>query len=57
MKITITMSKPMYRLLLNGRKATADQPAIGGCKTHQGVIDYVNATFGLYGTVENIIIE
>jgi len=57
MKITITMSKPMYRLLLNGRKATADQPAIGGCKTHKGVIDYVNATFGLYGTVENIIIE
>ena len=57
MFISVTMSKDMYHLLLNGRKATTDQPGIKACGTHEKVVEYVNEAFGLLGQVTEVHVE
>ena len=39
MDISVTMSKTMYDLLLNGRKGTADMPGIKACVTPEKVAE------------------
>ena len=57
MNITVTMSKAMYDLLLNGRKPTVDTIGIKACGTHKKVVEYVDATFGLLGKVEEVVVQ
>lgn len=53
-KIIYTMPKEMYRLLLNGRKGSADEPGIKACGTYENVVKYVDETFGLLGVVVEV---
>lgn len=57
MGISVTMSKEMYMCLLNGKKATADMPGVKGLGTPEKVIEYVDNSFGLLGTVEEVIVR
>ena len=56
-KVAVTMSRDMYLLLLNGRKATAEIPGVRACKTHEGVIEYLNSYYGLRGIITEVIVE
>ena len=55
--ISVTMTKTMYDKLLKGRKATADEPGFSGCGTYEKVVEYVDAAFGLLGTVTEVIVQ
>lgn len=57
MDIQVTMTKEMYRILLNGRKATDDHPGVNGCGTPEKVTEYVDQTFGLLGHVTEVIAQ
>lgn len=57
MCISVTMSKEMYNLLLNGRKMTADTIGIKACGTPEKVVEYVNEAFGLLGQVMEVIVQ
>lgn len=51
------MSKAMYDLYIHGRKKTENLPEVRGFGDEQKLIDYINATFGLLGTVTDIQIK
>ena len=57
MDIQVTMTKEMYRILLNGRKATEDHPGVNGCGTPEKVAEYVDETFGLLGHVVEVVTQ
>lgn len=57
MSISVTMSKEMYMILLNGKKATSDAPGMKGCGTPEKVVEYINDTFGLLGNVEEVMVQ
>lgn len=50
------MSKKMYLLLLNGR-TRANGRRIRGCGSKQGVIAYINRTYGLLHPITDLKIE
>ena len=54
-EITVTMTKTMYDVLLNGHKGNADVPSIKGCGTPEKVVEYVDNMFHLLGTVKEVI--
>lgn len=56
-KITVTMTREMYELLLYGRKATKETPGVKACVTHDEVVRYVNQAYGLLGRVADVIAE
>jgi hypothetical protein len=51
------MSKAMYDLYIKGRKKTDNLPEIRGFGDKQKLIDYINETFGLLGTVTDIQVK
>lgn len=57
MDIQVTMTKEMYKVLLNGRKATEDHPGVNGCGTPEKLVQYVDDTFGLMGHVTEVIAQ
>ena len=57
-KIVYKMPKAMYDLLLRGRKSNGEESSfIKGCGTHENLVAYVDATFGLLGDVVEVIAE
>lgn len=52
--ISVTIPKPYYDLLLDGRKKAGDEIGIKGCGTYEKLVEYVNDTFGLLGTVTEV---
>ena len=58
-ELTVTMPLGLYQALLNGRKRNTDQgiSAIRGLGSHEKVVEYVNATWGLLGKVVEVIPE
>ena len=56
-EISVTMSRAMYDLLLKGRKATKDEVGIKACKNYEGVVAYVDESYGLQGKVAEVIVE
>ena len=53
--VSVTMTKEMYRALLNGRKGSGDEPGFKGLGTYEKVVEYVDQTFGLMGRVVEVI--
>ncbi len=51
-----TMSKKMYESLLKGR-TLGNGRVIKGCGSKQGVINYINKTWGLLHKITDIRIE
>lgn len=50
------MGKRMYEQLLNG-KTKANGRKIRGCGSRQGVVDYLNRTYGLLHPITDLRIE
>lgn len=51
------MSKAMYNIYIHGRKKTDNLPEIRGLGDKEKLIEYINETFGLLGTVTDVHVK
>lgn len=56
-KILYKMPKKMYDTLLRGQKGSDESSPIKGCGSHEELVAYVDATFGLLGDVIEVVAE
>lgn len=51
------MPKAMYDIYIHGRKKTDNLPEIRGLGDKKKLIEYINETFGLLGTVTDVHVK